>query len=95
MVNRVWRVDSAAVSWRRSHDTIFVLDLSTSVQFRLDGISEGMWEALLIGSDLNALVTLVTTRFDVSPSTAFDDIGRFVQDLALRGIVTEKLEPSS
>lgn len=64
-----------------------LLDLKSSKYFRLNPVGREIWTALGTPQTLEALVAVVTAKFDVEPSRCEDDIKRLLLNLHRSGLI--------
>ena len=61
---------------------IAVLNLRSNTYFSLDPVGATVWNALVEGADLGAIVAAVVEEFDVAPETCRADVEGFLAELA-------------
>jgi Coenzyme PQQ synthesis protein D (PqqD) len=81
------RLRSHHMTWRRLGDSVIVLDLNNSTYLSLNGTGVVIWEQLVRGTTISAIVRSVTDQFDVEPAVAELDINLFVEDIRSRGFL--------
>lgn len=64
-----------------------LLDLRSSKYFRLNPVGREIWTALGASQTLEALVAIVTEKFDVEPSRCEEDIKRLLLDFHKSGLI--------
>ncbi len=94
MFEQVWRLQTDLITWERVDESVIVFDLRNSTYLSIDGSGIVVWESLSRGADMNELIGVVTDRFDVNADTARTDIGRFLAELARRGIAAPSNAPN-
>ena len=68
-------------------DETVLMDLATGTYFGLDGVGKRIWESIAEGSNLAAVVTVITTEFEVEQARAQEDVIEFVSELVDRGLL--------
>jgi hypothetical protein len=79
-------VPEAVISRELEGETV-VLNLETGVYFGLDAVGTDMWNALLRGGTLRDAFDAVLAQYDVQPAALEDDLLRFVNQLASKGLL--------
>jgi hypothetical protein len=79
-------VPEAVISRELDGETV-VLNLETGVYFGLDGVGTDVWNSLQNGRRVEDAFNAVLTQYDVQPATLKDDLLRFVNQLASKGLL--------
>jgi len=79
-------VPEAVISRELDGETV-VLNLETGVYFGLDAVGTDMWNALQRGGAVEDTFNAVLTQYDVQPAALKDDLLRFVNQLASKGLL--------
>ena len=79
-------VPEAVISRELDGETV-VLNLETGVYFGLDGVGTDIWNALQGGGRLEDAFNAVLNQYDVQPAALKDDVLRFVNQLAAKGLL--------
>lgn len=70
-------------------DESVLLDLDTKHYFQLNATASAIWRALEDRQPVEHIVAALVTDFDVSAPEAREAVGRLVQDMRRKGLVTE------
>lgn len=76
-----------AVIARQLEGETVVLNLETGVYFGLDGVGTEIWNALQSGGRIEDAFSTVLHAYEVQPATLQDDLLRFVNQLASKGLL--------
>ncbi len=79
-------VPDAVISRELDGETV-VLNLETGVYFGLDGVGTDIWNALRKGGRVEDALTAVLAQYEVPEATLADDLLRFVNQLASKGLL--------
>ena len=80
---------SDGLSWRVIDDEIVVLDVVGGVYLAGNRTAALLWEMVARGATTEELVRGLVDGFDVDPTTASNDVDRFVHQLRQRGLLAE------
>jgi hypothetical protein len=87
MAGNSLRLRNDRMTWRRVEDALVVLDLHNSTYLSVNGTGALIWDELHRGCEIDALVELVVSQFDVDAATARIDIERFTAELHRRSLL--------
>ena len=80
-------VPDAVISRELEGETV-VLNLETGVYFGLDGVGTDIWNALQSGGRIEDAFNALLGQYEVQSATLRDDLLRFVNQLAAKGLLT-------
>ncbi len=75
------------VVWREVGDELVILELSTSTYLTLNGTAKQLWEGLVTGTTVDALVETLTQRYKITPQHARADAQSFLAALTERDLL--------
>ena len=84
----MYRVDPSRAAWRGTRRRLVVTDRARGLQFQVSGTGIDIWEALVEGTTVTAVVTILGERYDVDAAAATTDVERFVGSLIEHGLVS-------
>ena len=73
---------------RLGGEETILMDLSSGIYFGLDGVGKRIWDAIAEGSNLEEVVTVVASEYEVEKDRAQDDVIEFVGELVERGLLS-------
>ena len=79
-------VPEAVISRELDGETV-VLNLETGVYFGLDGVGTDIWNALQKGGRIEDTFNALLQQYDVQAAALKDDLLRFVNQLASKGLL--------
>ncbi|MBT3344054.1 MAG: PqqD family peptide modification chaperone [Gemmatimonadetes bacterium] len=83
---RSWKPPAHVHYSERSGD-IVIVDLSAGVTSALSGVAANMWLALMTHNNLDDVMETLLEQYEVEEKTLRDDLWRFVEELAARGVL--------
>jgi hypothetical protein len=86
-MNETIRLRDELIEWREIDGEIVALDRGAGEYIAVTGSGAALWPLLVAGTTTTALAEALTSRFDVEQATAGEDVERFVQALAARGLL--------
>ena len=89
-MNGTVRLNEDVVEWRQVDDEIVALDRTANEYIAITGSGALLWPLLLAGATEEALAQALVDRFGVGREVAATDVGRFVADLAARGLLEHR-----
>jgi hypothetical protein len=75
------------VVWREVEDELIVLELPTSTYVTLNGTAKQLWEALVSGATIDALVELLVQCYGITSEEARADAESFLSALSARSLL--------
>jgi hypothetical protein len=87
MSGETMRLRDEFIEWRHVDGEIVALDRPAGEYFAVTGSGALLWPLLLAGTTQVALVDALVERFDVERGPASKDVDRFVDALAVRGLL--------
>ena len=77
------------VVWRDVGDELVILELSTSTYLTLNGTAKHIWESLIDGTNIDALVEMLVERYRITAEQAKADAESFLSALAERDLLVQ------
>jgi hypothetical protein len=75
------------VTYERLDDEVLAINLETGAYFAMDDCAADCWTLLAAGATSDAAASVLSDRYDAGPSQIRSDVGRFVQELEVAGLV--------
>lgn len=85
---RKLRLRTEDLQWRMIDDEIVAVDVRTSTYLSTNGSGAVLWRALVEGATCQDLVARLVDTFGIDARRASADVGRFVDEVASRGLLT-------
>jgi hypothetical protein len=79
-------IPDAVVSRDLGGETV-ILNLETGIYFDLDGVATDIWQALQATGSIQQVYEKVLAAYEVDPAVLSDDLLKFVNQLAAKGLV--------
>lgn len=79
-------IPDAVVSRDLGGETV-ILNLETGIYFDLDGVATDIWQALQATGSIREVYEKVLSAYEVDPAILGDDLIKFVNQLAAKGLV--------
>jgi hypothetical protein len=79
-------IPDAVVSRDLGGETV-ILNLETGIYFDLDGVATDIWQALQATGSIREVYEKVLGAYEVDPAILGDDLIKFVNQLAAKGLV--------
>jgi len=86
-------IPDAVVSRDLGGETV-ILNLETGIYFDLDGVATDIWQALKATGSLQEVYEKVLAAYEVDPAVLGDDLIKFVNQLAAKGLVKSATPPA-
>lgn len=86
-MNETIQLRGETIEWRELEGEVVALDRQAGEYIALTGSGSLLWPLLVAGTTRAALAEALAQRFDVEQATAREDVGRFVDALAARGLL--------
>jgi hypothetical protein len=77
----------AGVHARRFGDEVVVIDVRRGVYFSLNEVGSFVWQEVVAGASLDAVVAAVVAAFAVADTTARNDVEALVEELVAARLV--------
>lgn len=84
------RIREAAIEWRAIDGEIVALDRAAGEYIAVTESGAALWPLLLAGTSRSALAEALTARYGLALATATQDVDRFVDSLAARGLLEQQ-----
>ena len=81
------RIRPTNVSWRDVDGEVIALDLDSSTYFSTNRTGAFLWYAMVDGTTVGALITLLEESFDVPAERARSDVRAFLELLRANGLL--------
>lgn len=75
--------------WQKVDSEIVVLDLRSSIYFRINGSGATLWERLALDATRPQLEAVLVDTYGVNTEQAASDVGAFLDDARGRGFLEE------
>ena len=75
-------------AWRAIEGEAVILSMDTKVLRGLNPVGSRVWELIDGRRSVEEIAALIVKEFGVEPGPAAEDVGRFVQELRDKGLVT-------
>jgi hypothetical protein len=83
------RLRSEDLVWQKVDSDVVVLDLRTSIYFRINGSGAALWEQLAAGATIHQLENSLVSEFGISAERAASDVKAFLDDARARGFLED------
>jgi hypothetical protein len=85
----ILRLVEHGLNWRAVEGEVLALDLGSSEYLGVNQAGAVLWHALAAGASREALAERLMARFGIDAGRAQADVGRFVDELHARRLLTE------